>query len=310
VKDAMRIAVTGATGLIGRTLVARLLERGDTVVALTRNASSAQGRLGSEVEVHEWRDPEGSEPPADALANADAVVHLIGEPVSQRWTPAVRAAIRSSRIEPTRHLVSALRGLPDGERPRVLVSGSAVGYYGPRGEERLTETAAPGDDFLAHAVIDWEREALAAEDLLRVVCVRTGVVLDADGGALATMLPIFKLGIGGPIGGGAQYIPWIHIDDEVGALLHAIDTDGLTGAVNLSAPEPATNRDFSHALGRALHRPAFWPVPGVAVKLLYGDMSTVVLNGQRAVPTELERTGFEFRYTDLETALKNVVERP
>jgi uncharacterized protein (TIGR01777 family) len=187
----------------------------------------------------------------------------------------------------------------------VLVASSAVGYYGPHGDERVDEDTPPGDDFLATVCVAWEREAARAGSLgLRVVHVRTGVVLDREGGALSKMLPFFRLGLGGPVAGGRQYLPWVHRDDIVGIQLAALDGEGWSGGVNATAPEPATNRDFSHALGRALHRPAFAPVPGLAVRALYGDMAEMVTQGQRAVPRRPLELGYEFRHPELDAALR------
>ena len=244
--------------------------------------------------------------PAAALSGRDAVVHLAGESVAQRWTDASRRAIRESREIGTRNLVAGI-GAAD-PRPRTLVSASAVGYYGPRGDEPIAEDTAPGDDFLAQVCAAWEREAArAAEHGLRVANMRTGVTLDQDGGALSKMLPFFRLGIGGPVAGGRQYMPWIHADDVVGLYLAALDDASWEGPINATAPEPATNRDFSRALGRALHRPAFAPVPGLAVRLLYGDMAEIVTTGQRAVPARALELGFAFRHTDLDAALREAV---
>ena len=303
-----RIVVTGATGLIGRALVAELRSRGDQVVALSRDAQRAKSQLGGSVETVTWADPLAGPPPEGCLARAQGIVHLLGEPISQRWSDEVKTKIRDSRVLGTRNLVAGLLELPEAQRPRVFVSQSAVGYYGPRGDEELTESAAPGSGFLADVVRAWETEAQAAEDLgLRVVLTRTGVVLDAGGGALTKMLPPFKAGVGGPVGSGRQYLPWIHTDDVVGALLFCLDHDTATGPVNLSAPAPVTNRDFSKALGRALHRPAVMPVPAIALKLLYGEMSEIVLEGQRAVPRRLEELGYPFRQPDLDAALRDAL---
>ena len=303
----MRAVLSGATGLIGQRTVRALLERGDSVVALSRSAAGARAKLGPDVEIHEWADPLASPAPVAALRGADAVLHLLGEPVAQRWTEQARTAIRDSRVRGTRNLVAALAQLSDAERPGVLVSQSATGYYGPRDGTPLAEDAAPGADFLAEVVVGWEREAHAADALLRVVTTRTGVVLAPSGGALDKMLPIFKLGVGGPVGGGRQYVPWIHVDDVVAALLFAADRSSVRGPLNLTAPAPATNRDFSHALGRALHRPAVAPVPGLAVKALYGGMATIVLTGQNAIPRQLEQSGFAFAHPELDEALAAVV---
>ncbi len=303
----MRVVVTGATGLIGQGVIDALTKRGDSVVALSRDRRRAAERLGADVEVHEWTQPTSSPAPPEALTGADAVIHLLGEPVAQRWTPQTRAAIRDSRVLGTRNLVAGLRAVPEADRPTVLVSQSATGYYGPRDATPLDESAAPGHDFLADVVVGWETEAEEAEDLGRVVLTRTGVVLAPKGGALDKMLPFFRLGLGGPVAGGRQYVPWIHVDDVIGALLRALDDPALRGAVNLTAPAPATNRELSHALGRALHRPAFSPIPGAAVKLLYGGMASIVITGQRAVPRQLEAVGYAFRHPQLDAALDAVV---
>lgn len=304
-----RVVVSGATGLIGRALVGALQARGDQVVALSRDEQKARRALGEDVEAFTWADPLTTQPPEAALANADGVIHLLGEAISQRWSDEVKQRIRDSRELGTRNLVAGLNEVPEAQRPKVLISQSAVGYYGPHGDEPLTESSPPGADFLAGVVRAWESEAQAAEDIgMRVVVTRTGVVLDARGGALAKMLPPFKLGIGGPVGSGRQYVPWIHLSDEVGALLYALDHDTASGPLNLTAPDPATNRDFSRALGRALGRPAVMPVPPVAIKLLYGEMAVIVLKGQRAVPERLRELGYRFQFTGLEAALRDALD--
>ncbi|MGZ4177371.1 MAG: TIGR01777 family oxidoreductase [Solirubrobacteraceae bacterium] len=303
----MRVLITGATGTIGLALADALTARGDQVVALSRDPERGQRVLGEGVEVHAWPDPEGEAPPAEALAGADAVVNLLGEPVAQRWTDTAKQRIRDSRVRSTRSVVAALMALPEDARPRVLISQSATGYYGPRGDAPLDEEASPGDDFLAEVVVAWEREATAAESSARVVRTRTGVVLAPSGGALAKMLPFFKLGLGGPVAGGHQYVPWIHLDDVVGALMHCLDREDAVGPVNVTAPEPVTNAELSRALGHALGRPAVLPVPGVAVKLLYGEMAEMVTTGQRAIPARLRELGYAFRYPGIELALKDVL---
>jgi uncharacterized protein (TIGR01777 family) len=293
----VRVTVTGASGLIGSKLVERLRGRGDEVTTLSRNPRSP--------DAHRW-DPEAEPAPADALAGRDAVVHLAGENVAQRWSDEAKRRIRSSRELGTRNLVEGLRAADP--RPRALVSASAVGYYGARGDEKLDEEAPAGSDFLAGVCIAWEREADRAAELgMRVVRVRTGVVLDAGGGALQKMLPFFKLGIGGPVAGGEQYMPWIHVDDVVGIYLAALDGEAWTGPVNAAASEPVTNKTFSRALGRALHRPAFAPVPGLAVRVLYGEMAEIVTNGQRVVPRRLQQLGYRFEYADLDEALRSAL---
>jgi uncharacterized protein (TIGR01777 family) len=296
----MKVAVTGATGLIGSRLVSSLLERGDEVTVLSRNPDRARATLG-DVEAAAWSPTDGPAP-AGALAGRDGVVHLAGENVARRWTAAAKERIRTSRELGTRNLVAGLREADP--RPRVLVSASGVGYYGPRGDERIDENAPPGDDFLAGVVVAWEREAEGAADAgVRVVRVRTGVVLDRSGGALAKMLPPFRAGIGGPVAGGRQYMPWIHLDDLVGIYLAALDSAEWSGPVNASVPEPVTNADFSKALGRSLRRPAVMPVPALALRILYGDMAEIVTTGQRAVPRRALELGHRFRYTDLDEAL-------
>jgi uncharacterized protein len=299
----MRVAVTGATGVIGGALVEELRARGDEPVALSRDAARARAQLG--VDAYDWKAPGSGPPPLDALRRSDAVVNLLGETIAQRWSDDARREIRDSRVLGTRNLVAALAELPDGERPRVLVSQSASGWYGARAEERLDEAEPAGDDFLARLTVDWEAEADRAEQLgVRVVQTRTGVVLAETGGALEKMLPFFKLGIGGPVAGGRQYVPWIHLDDVVGAFLFALENAALRGPVNVTAPEPVTNKELSRTLGRVLRRPALAPVPALAVKTLYGEMASIVTTGQRAVPARLQELGYEFRRPELEQALR------
>jgi uncharacterized protein (TIGR01777 family) len=288
----MRVAVTGATGTLGSALAGALKSRGDAVTPLSRSTN--------------WKQPKTDPPPADTLRGCDAVVNLLGEQIAQRWSDAAKREIRDSRVLSTRNLVSALRELPEGERPKVLVSQSGVGWYGFRGDERLDESAPAGDDFIAQLSVEWEAEARRAEELgVRVVVNRTGMVLSDSGGALEKMLPFFKAGIGGPVAGGRQYIPWVHLDDVVGAILFELDTEAASGPVNLTAPEPVTNREFSKALGKALRRPAFAPVPALAVRALYGEMANIVTTGQRAVPARLEGLGFRHRQPELEAALRD-----
>lgn len=292
----MRITVSGASGRIGSRLVERLRDRGDEVTILSRNPSGP--------DAVRW-DPVARAAPAAALKGRDAVVHLAGEDVAQRWNDDTKRRIRDSREIGTRNLVAGLRELDDHDRPHVLVSGSASGYYGPRGDEKVAESEPAGDDFLAEVCVAWEREARAAESLgVRVVRVRTGIVLDKEGGALAKMLTPFRLGVGGPVAGGDQWMPWIHRDDEVGILMAALDGKGWSGPVNASAPEPVTNKEFSKALGRALHRPAFAPVPAFAIGLLYGEMAQIVTTGVRMVPRRATELGYQFAYPQLDQALR------
>ena len=299
----MRVAVTGATGTIGRALVEDLHARGDEVTVLSRDAERAREAFGDAVEVVTWRDPKTEPAPVEGLAGRHAVVNLLGEPIAQRWTDEAKREIRDSRVLGTENLV---RGLAASEpRPGVLISQSGEGVY-PRGRDPVDERAEPArGEFPADVVVAWEGEAMKATDLgLRVVTTRTGVVLSRQGGALATMLPFFRAGVGGPVAGGEQYVSWVHLDDVVDALVLCLDRDEARGPVNVTAPNPATNRAFSKALGRVLGRPAFVPVPAFALKLLYGDMAKVVITGANVVPGRLEELGYRFRHPDLEPALR------
>jgi uncharacterized protein (TIGR01777 family) len=293
----MKIAITGASGFIGRRLMKDLRDHSLTV--LSRHAGT---NLPPGVSMLPWNAAAGP-PDAAALSGVDAVVHLAGEPIAQRWTPAVKQRIRDSRVAGTRNLVQALAQLP--APPKVLVSSSAIGYYGSRGDEVLTERSAPGSGFLPDICVAWEREADAAAELgIRVVKIRTGVVLAAHGGALQKMLPPFRLGLGGPIGSGKQWMSWIHLDDLVGLVRHAIEGQ-VSGAVNGVAPNPVTNADFTRVLGRVLHRPTVFPVPAFALRLLFGEMSEVLLGSQRVVPEAAQGSGYRFEYAELEAALRN-----
>ncbi|HEY3960060.1 MAG TPA: TIGR01777 family oxidoreductase [Solirubrobacteraceae bacterium] len=306
---ALRVTITGATGLIGRGLVAQLQERGAEVTVLSRDPSRARERFaadgGPPVQAFAWdlmREPA----PVDALSGRNAVVHLAGENVAQRWSEQAKRVIRDSRVVGTRNLLAGL--LEAQPRPRTLIAGSAIGYYGARGEEPLDEEAPPGSDFLAGVCVDWEAEAQQAADLqVRVVTVRTGVVLDSRGGALAKMLPPFRLGVGGPVAGGRQYVSWIHREDEIGMIVAALEDERWSGPINATAPEPITNRELSHALGRVLHRPALLPVPSAALGLLYGEMAQVVTTGARVVPAKALVLGYEFRHPQLEEALESAL---
>jgi uncharacterized protein (TIGR01777 family) len=304
----MRVAATGATGTIGRAVVERLLDRGDSVVALSRDAGRARDRLGDGVEAVAWPDPIAAAAPAEALGGCDAVVHLLGEPVDQRWSDAAKRRIRDSRVLGTCNLVAGIAAADP--RPAVLVSQSGSGLYGARGDEPVDESEPPAPgDFLAGVVAEWEAEARRAEELgLRVAIARTGVVL-SESGALGKMLPFFKLGAGGPVAGGRQYLPWIHLDDEAAALLLLVDADEAEGPYNLAAPQAATNRDLSRVLGRVLRRPAFAPVPALALRALYGEMSQVVTTGARLDPGRLEALGYEWRWPELEPALRDATRR-
>ncbi len=288
----MRVTVTGGGGLIGSRVVAALRGRGDEVTVLSR--SGAPGAPA-------W-DPLREPAPAAALEGRDAVIHLAGEPIAQRWTRAVREGIRASRTTGTANLIAGIQAVE--ARPRVLVSASAVGYYGDRGAETLVEESRPGSGFLAEVCVAWEQAALAARELgMRVCVLRTGVVLDRHGGALAKMLPAFRLGIGGPVAGGRQYISWIGVGDLVAFYLAGLDDERYDGAFNATAPLPVTNAEFSKALGRALHRPAVAPVPAAALRLLYGEMAEIVTDSQNATPARALSLGHLFAHRGVDSAL-------
>lgn len=300
----MKIAVTGGTGFIGQALCETLAARGDSLVALLRQPGSA-GTLPPGTERIQWNSTAGPPPPC-AFAGVDGIVHLAGESVARRWTPERKRRIRESRVTGTRHLVEALAALE--ERPRVLVSASAIGIYGDRGDETLTEESPPGRGFLAAVCVDWEEATARAAALgVRVTRVRLGVVLDAGGGALAQMLIPFKLGLGGPTGSGRQWISWVHRADVVGLILHALDQPAAAGALNATAPEPVPNRDFARTLGTALRRPARMPMPALALRLAFGEMATVLLSSQRVLPARTEASGYRFRFPVLEPALRHIV---
>lgn len=298
----MRVTVSGATGRIGRHLVAVLKDRGDEVTALSRDPERAGEQLG--VEAFAWNLKEEAAPSA-ALAGRDAIVHLAGEDVGQRWTKEVKAEILDTRERGTRNLVHSI--FDTEPRPKALICASASGYYGAHGDEIVDESGAPGSDWLAEVVARWERQAETAKIGVRTVVVRAGVVLNAEGGALSKMLPYFKAGVGGPVGSGKQYMPWIHIDDLIGIYLAAIDNPAFQGPINAAAPEPVTNKEFAKALGRAINRPALAPVPGFTLKLLYGEMSQIVLTGVRMVPGRAAELGYEFKHPDLDEALRSTL---
>lgn len=304
----MRITVTGATGGIGSRLVHALQERGDEVTALTRNPASARERLGDDIHAVRW-EPTSGPAPAAALEYRDAVVNLAGESLAQRWSPEVKARVRSSRVDGTRNLVAGIASTEGEARPVALISGSAIGFYGDRREE-TDETVPAGTGFLADIASAWETEARAAEALgLRVVLMRTGDVLEADEGVLPILVKITKLGIMGPLGGGKQAFPWIHVTDEVGLILHAIDSHRANGPINAVAPGIVTQAQFGRALGRAVHRPAFMPAPAFAVRALRGEMADLILEGARAVPTVARDLGYTFAFPELPSALDDLLHK-
>ncbi|HEY7311850.1 MAG TPA: TIGR01777 family oxidoreductase [Gemmataceae bacterium] len=306
----MRVFVTGGTGLVGRRLLKRLLDRGDQAVVLTRRAGHARELFGSRAEVVEG-DPMRGGDWMDTVGECDAVIHLAGENVfGRRWNADFKKLLHDSRILSTQLVVEALRRKPlrvDG-RPKALVNASAIGFYGPHDDEELTEESLPGSDFLAHLCVEWEKAARAAESAgVRVAMIRVGVVLDKEGGALAKLLTPFKLGVGGPVGSGRQWMSWIHHADLVGLFLFALDRDDAVGPINGTAPNPVTNREFGKVLGRVLHRPSFMWTPGLALRVLVGEAGTLVTTGQRVLPRRALELGYAFEYPGLEAALAQIL---
>jgi uncharacterized protein len=291
----MRVLVSGGTGLVGRPACDALRAAGHAVTIVSREPGRVPARA------------IGWDGLRAAMPETDAIVNLAGESIaSGRWTAARKAAIRNSRVEATRALVDAAAAASP--RPKVLVNASAIGYYGAHRDEPLDETAAPGADFLARVCVEWEAEARRAEVLgLRIVLLRLGVVLAPDGGALSAMLLPFRAGLGGAIGGGRQWMSWVHRDDVVGLLREAVGNAEYAGPVNATSPNPVTNRDFTRALGRALHRPTVLPVPGIGVRLLLGEMATMLLTGQRVLPKAAERLGYAWQQPELPAALERCV---
>ena len=300
----MKVLVTGGSGFVGTTLCARLVAQGHAVTVLTRSERGAK-RLPAGVQACVG-DPTAPGDWQQEAAQCDALVNLAGASIFSRWSSEYKALIRASRIDTTRNLVEAI-SRRQGDDPPVLVSASAVGYYGPRGDEELSEQSPPGEDFLAGVCREWEAEAQAATRFgARVVCARFGIVLGRGGGALGQMLPLFKLGLGGPLGGGRQWFSWVHQADLVEALLFCL-TKQMSGAANCCAPAPVRNREFTRTLGRVLGRPAILPAPGFAVRLAMGEMGSVVLTGQRVIPQALSRAGFSFQFPELEGALRDLL---
>ncbi|MEO7454978.1 MAG: TIGR01777 family oxidoreductase [Gemmatimonadaceae bacterium] len=294
------VAVSGATGMIGSALVSRLREQGHTVRRLVRSQGA-----GEPEDIH-WH-PSANELDARVLEGVDAIVHLAGEPIAQRWTSRAKHDIRASRIQGTSLIASAVTQMQ--RKPQVVVSGSAIGIYGDRGDELLDESSAPGTDFLAGIGREWESSAApVASAGVRLVLIRSGIVLSADGGALGKMLPPFRLGAGGPMGSGRQWMSWITLADHLRAIEHSILTPSLRGPVNLVAPNPVRNADFAHALGHALGRPAIIPLPAFALELMFGEMAkATILAGQRVAPGALGASGFTFAHPTLPEALEAVL---
>ena len=303
----MKIVIAGGTGFLGSALSQALAAEGHDVTILTRGSHSPLGAAKHVTHVT-WNPNGNSGSWAAAIDGADAVINLAGESIAgKRWSPSQKRIIRDSRLSATRSLTAAIREVAT--VPRALVSGSAVGYYGDRGDETLTETSGPGNDYLAQVATDWEAAAATVAQLTRVALIRTGIVLDRRGGALPRMLPPFLMFAGGPLGSGRQYMPWIHKDDWVRLVVWAIGAEGARGPLNAASPHPVTNREFSSALGRALKRPSFLPAPAFALRLALGEMAdALLLSSQRVLPVRATDLGFSFRYGNVDEALAAVLQ--
>jgi uncharacterized protein (TIGR01777 family) len=301
----MRVLVTGASGRIGKALCDELLRRGDEVVGLTRDPDKATAAQ-PQVTWHGW-EPTLERPTAAAFEGVDGVINLVGEKINQRWSDDAKRKIMDSRKVATHNLVGTIEGLAT--KPRVLVSQSAVGYYGNRGDEELDESSAPGESFDASVCVEWEKAAHEVDPTgVRLAIVRTGQVMETGGGILGELLLPFKLGLGGPLAGGRQWVPWIHLSDEVGILVWALDTESVGGVVNGTAPNPVTNKEWSKALGKALHRPAVLPIPGIAVELKFGrEFGKVAQGGQKVLPRRTKELGYAFKFPEIDGALRNLV---
>lgn len=301
----MTYLITGATGFLGRRLVEMLLADGHSVNYLARKYDRS---MNPRAAFHCWENPETTLPPLSSVPRCHAVMHFAGEPIAQKWSDEVKQRIRASRLTGTRNLVEAI-GLWK-HKPNTLVSSSAIGYYGNRGDEVLTEASGPGKGFLAEVCLGWEGEADRARELgLRVVKIRTGVVLGPDGGALKQMLPPFQFGVGGKFGDGKQWMSWIHREDLLRMFRFAADTEGVEGALNGTAPQPVTNAEFTRVLAKAVHRPALMPIPKFGLRLVLGEMAGFLFDSARAMPEAAIRQGFSFTYNHLQDALKPLIHK-
>jgi uncharacterized protein (TIGR01777 family) len=301
------IVITGATGLIGGKIIEMLLNRGDKVIAVTRNAAKARSRLGSKCIIAEWDFASSSNEFLQIFLEANAVIHLAGENVlSKRWSPEHKKNIYNSRVLSTKSITDAI--IKSGAKPKSFVSASAVGYYGISSPEPVDEYSKCGSDFLARLTQDWENASSALDDAgIRRVNIRTGIVLDRHEGALAKMIPGFKYFIGGPLGSGTQFFPWVHINDVAGLFVHAIDNSRMSGAYNAAAPDTITMNEFCRLLGHRMKRPSFLHVPSFALKILYGEGANILLGGVNVIPKRSLESGYKFSFTGLKEALENLL---
>ncbi|MCS7223676.1 MAG: TIGR01777 family oxidoreductase [Armatimonadetes bacterium] len=302
----MKVVLFGGTGFIGRNLVRHLINRygADLQLTVVTRRKGAVGEIHPVARPFVW-DASQQSPPVKVLNGCDVVINLAGEIVAQRWTRKVKELIRDSRVLTTRNIVESIGQAS--VKPRVLVNASATGYYGSRGDEELSEASGPGDDFLSRVCVGWEEEALRAREMgVRVVLARFGLVLGYDGGAMERILPFFEWGIGGILGNGRQWWSWIHIRDTVGAITHCIEDERISGAVNIVGPQPVRNRTFTKVLASVVGKPALFPVPAFALRLLYGEMSTILLSSQKVIPSVLKDTGFSYQHPDLSEALAHI----
>lgn len=305
----MKILVTGATGFVGRKLITQLAREGHSIVVLSRDALSAKQKLTIPVTAFSW-DPPAGPPPAEAFLGVQAVVHLAGEGIAEkRWSKTQKEKIYSSRITGTRNLMEAIARLP-GTKPEMVIAASAIGFYGDRGDETLTEKSPTGSGFLADVCRDWEK-ALFASPIpgVRVAALRIGIVLGREGGMLKKVIPLFKTGLAGPLGNGRQYMSWIHVDDLVGLFVHALKTSSVEGPLNAVAPHPVTNAYFTSTLGKALSRPAFLPAPAFGLKIALGEMSTLLLGSQKVRADRAVDSGYRFQYERIDQALADICKK-